>query len=136
MKDCLFCKIISGEIPSFKIFENEHTYAFLDISKDCYGHTLVIPKNHCTNIFDAKQNDLTETIKTVQEICSHYQSLGFEGANILNNNHESAEQSIPHLHFHIIPRKQHDGLKIYPTLIEQNIDLSEVQKKLIKKNWH
>ena len=136
MNNCIFCKIIKGEIPSYKIYENEHTYAFLDISKDCYGHTLVIPKKHSENILDTDPTVLCEVSKTIQLICHHYESLGFEGFNILNNNNSCAEQSIHHLHFHILPRKENDGLKIFPNLNEQNLDLEEIQKKLFKKNWH
>ena len=136
MDNCIFCKIIKGEIPSYKIYENEFTFAFLDISKDCYGHTLVIPKKHSKNLLDTDPVYLNEVFKSVQDICKHYESLGFEGFNILNNNNSCAEQSIDHFHIHIIPRKNNDNLKIFPALKEQNLDLAEIQKKLFKKSWH
>ena len=134
MTDCLFCKIISGEIPCYKIFENDYCLAFLDISKDCYGHTLVIPKVHCDSIFDCEPYILAETIKTTQSICKHFKSLGFDGANIINNNGASAEQSIHHLHFHIYPRKENDGIKITPVIESKNLDLESIQKFLFKKS--
>ncbi len=65
--DCIFCKIIKGEIPSFKIYEDDKTYAFLDIAKDMDGHTLVIPKNHCTSMLDCSSEDLTNVMNTVQK---------------------------------------------------------------------
>ena len=134
MNNCIFCKIINGEIPSYKIYENEYTYAFLDISKDCYGHTLVIPKQHSKNILDTETTYLSEVFKTVKLLCNHYQAHGFEGFNILNNNNACAEQSVDHFHVHIIPRKSDDKLKIFPVLEEQKIDLAEVHKKLFKKS--
>lgn len=126
MDNCIFCKILKKEIPSYKIYEDERTYAFLDISDDITGHTLVIPKTHCTNIFDASKEDLEAVIATIQKISKHYQSLGFDGVNILNASGESAEQSVFHLHFHILPRKNGDGKRIYPILEKQNNNLQEV----------
>lgn len=130
MTDCIFCKIVKGEIPSYKIYEDEHTFAFLDISKDAYGHTLVVPKVHSDNIFDTDNSELKYVISTVQKISNHYKSLGFDGINIINNNNSCAEQSVFHLHFHIIPRLPNDGLKIFPNLQSQNLNLEEIQKKL------
>lgn len=130
MDDCLFCKIIKKEIPSYKIYEDENVYAFLDISDDITGHTLVIPKTHSKNIFDTKKEVLERVISAVQKISMHYQSIGFEGVNVLNNNQECAEQTIPHLHFHILPRKNGDGKKIYLTLETQNNNLAEIADKL------
>ena len=111
MEDCIFCKIVKGEIPCFKIFENESVLAFLDISNDTEGHTLVIPKNHCENLLDCCENDLFEVIKAVKLISNHYKNLGYEGINIQNNNGKIAGQSVFHLHFHIIPRKASVGNK-------------------------
>ena len=70
--DCIFCKIIKGEIPSFKIYEDDYTYAFLDIAKDMDGHTLVIPKNHCRSILECSAEDLGHVMETVQKISRHY----------------------------------------------------------------
>lgn len=131
MENCIFCKIINKEIPCYKIYEDENTLAFLDISKDAYGHTLVIPKTHSRNILDAKEEDMLAVIKTVQKVSNHYINFcGFDGVNILNNNEESADQSIFHLHIHIIPRKNNDELKIFPSLSKKDIDLETVKNKL------
>lgn len=130
MNDCIFCKIIKGEIPSYKIYEDDKTYAFLDIAKDCYGHTLVIPKNHAENLFEIKEDDLSNTMKTVKKIANHYKSLGFSGVNVLNACGESAEQSVFHIHFHIIPRKEGDGLHVFPKLEGSAFDLEKIAEIL------
>ena len=125
-KDCIFCKIIKGEIPSFKIYENEFVYAFLDISKDCYGHTLVVPKCHAKNIFDCDDKYLAECIKATKLIANHYKNdCSFDGVNILNASGKCAEQSVFHLHFHIMPRKENDNMKVYPELASVDTDLAE-----------
>ena len=131
MNDCLFCKIIKGDIPSFKIYEDEYTYAFLDISKDVDGHTLVVSKKHVKNILDADEETLSHVMSTVKKISNHYiDKCGYSGVNILNNNNESAEQSIMHLHFHIIPKKDTDSFKIFPNLQEGKKELEEMYKLL------
>ena len=104
MVDCLFCKIIKGEIPSHKIYEDENVYAFLDISAKVVGHTLVVPKKHCVNILDCGEEYLNFVINAVKKIANHYMKQGFTGFNLQVNNGESAGQEVPHLHFHILPR--------------------------------
>lgn len=128
---CVFCKILNKEIPSYKIYEDEWTYAFLDISKDIDGHTLVIPKKHYENILDVDSETLNHLIDTIQKISKHYiNNCGYDGINLLNNNNEAAEQSVMHLHFHLIPRKNNDNNKVFPTLNDSKIDLKEMAGKL------
>lgn len=144
MKDCIFCKIIKGEIPCHKIYEDENVLAFLDIENDFYGHTLVIPKKHCTNIFDADDKILLEVMKAVKKISNYYISdCGFEGVHTFNNNGKEAGQSVMHLHFHIKPRKSGDGLGaefFYPKVEEslqdicQKLKLEEKQEELSENN--
>lgn len=113
--NCIFCKIIKGEIPSYKIYEDEYTYAFLDIAKDVDGHTLVIPKKHVVNILDCDEKTLSHLSNTVKKICNHYvDNCGFDGCNILNASGESAQQTVMHFHIHIIPRKKDDGVDAWP----------------------
>ncbi|GGH73229.1 protein hit [Compostibacillus humi] len=104
-EDCIFCKIINGEIPSAKVYEDEHVYAFLDISQVTKGHTLVIPKVHTKNIFETPPEVAKELFARVPIIANAirdaYQPLGM---NLLNNNERAAEQSVFHLHIHLIPR--------------------------------
>ena len=131
MSDCLFCKIIKGELPSYKIYEDEFTYAFLDISNDANGHILVVPKAHCTNVLDAKPEDLSHVMQTVQKISKHLiENCGFKGVNILNASGAYAEQSVFHLHFHILPRNEGDGLHVFPTLNKNDQTLEEICEKL------
>ncbi|KGX83209.1 HIT family protein [Pontibacillus marinus] len=104
-QDCIFCKIIDGEIPSAKVYEDEHVYAFLDISQVTKGHTLVIPKQHTKDIYGTDEK-VAETLfarvpKIANAIKETYQPVGL---NVLNNNEEPAGQSVFHLHIHLIPR--------------------------------
>ena len=113
--NCIFCKIINKEIPSYKIYEDEYTYAFLDIAKDVDGHTLVVPKKHCCNILDCDETTLSHVMNTVKLISNHYvNDCGFTGVNILNASGESAQQTVFHLHVHIIPRKENDDINSWP----------------------
>ena len=131
MSDCIFCKIIKGEIPSYKIYENDKVYAFLDIARDSVGHTLVIPKKHCTNVLDCDKAYLDAVIEATQKIAKHYvDDCGFTGVNILNASGESAQQSVFHLHFHIVPRKDGDGLNMWPLEGEREMDLAAICKQL------
>ena len=129
--DCIFCKIIKGEIPCYKIYEDEHTLAFLDIAKDVDGHTLVIPKKHSNNILDTDDETLTHVMNTVKLISKHYvEKCGFVGINVLNNNGASAEQAVPHLHFHIIPRLENDNIYVYPKFEGAKYPLEDTLNKL------
>jgi histidine triad (HIT) family protein len=113
--DCLFCKIVAGEIPSFKLYEDGATLAFLDIHPVNAGHTLVIPKNHSTNIFDIKSEDWAAVAEAVRKVAIAIESgLGAAGVNLMMNNREHAGQVIDHPHMHIIPRFPGDGLKHWP----------------------
>ena len=105
MSDCIFCKIINGEIPSTKVFENEHVLAFLDISQVTKGHTLVIPKVHKENLFELTPEIAKELFSVVPEIARAIkQEFNPIGLNSLNNNGEAAGQSVFHFHMHLIPR--------------------------------
>lgn len=108
--DCLFCGIISGTTPSYKIYEDEHTYAFLDIHPINRGHTIVIPKTHHTNIYDTPAKEFERLMHTVQMLAPKIkQAVGADGINVGINNERAAGQIIFHLHTHIIPRFEGDG---------------------------
>lgn len=131
MKDCIFCKIINKEMPSYKIYEDEFTYAFLDISNDGNGHILVIPKNHFENILDCSKDALCHLMETVQKISKHLVSdCGFDGVNIINASGQAAEQSVFHFHIHILPRAKEDNLKVFPSLAQNKESLEELCNKL------
>lgn len=130
--DCIFCKIIKGEIPSSKIYENEFTLAFLDLSNDGNGHILVIPKQHCVNVLDCDNEILAHVMDTVKLVSNHLvENCGFSGVNIMNASGKDAEQSVFHLHFHILPRKNDDKFSTWPKLPE-NIKSREEVLELFK----
>lgn len=115
MQDCIFCRIASGEIPGMRIYEDEKTLAIMDIAGDVDGHILVMPKAHCKNILDCESADLCAVMNTVQRVSLHLtEKCGCDGVNLLNASDESAGQSVPHFHIHVIPRKQNDGIDAWP----------------------
>lgn len=135
MKDCIFCKIVKGEIPCYKIYEDDKVLAFLDIANDVVGHTLVIPKQHAVNVLDASADTLHAVIDAVQKVSRHYvDNCGFDGVNTFNCNNLDAEQSVFHLHFHVIPRKKGDGVKVWKNQTQGNPTLQEVCDKLKLSN--
>ena len=109
---CVFCKIIEGAIPSYKIYEDEKCLAILDISQATLGHTLVLPKKHFDDIFDIDEETVMHLAKIVNKIAKHYAKVlpDIAGINILNNNREKAGQTVMHYHIHIIPRYLNDDL--------------------------
>lgn len=109
--DCVFCAIAAGEIPSFKVYEDELVYAFLDINPMSFGHVLVIPKAHSADLVSTDDAVLADVIVRVKKIARHVvEKLGCDGFNLLQNNGAAAGQTVRHLHFHIIPRKDGDTL--------------------------
>ncbi|MBO0454804.1 HIT family protein [Enterococcus sp. MJM16] len=106
MENCIFCKIIDQEIPSYKIYEDEKVYAFLDISQATKGHTLVVPKQHVTDIFEYDDTLAADVFARIPKIARAIEEAfpEMEGLNILNNNKELAYQSVFHSHIHLVPR--------------------------------
>lgn len=105
MDDCIFCKIVSGDIPSHTVYEDEHFIAILDINPQEQGHTLLIPKKHNENIFDLDETDAASMMPIVKRIAiSIDRSLHPAGMNIKQNNGKAAGQEVMHYHLHLIPR--------------------------------
>lgn len=106
MNDCVFCKIIDGQIPSYTVYEDEYVKAFLDISQATPGHTLVIPKKHVANIYEYDEELAEKVFSRIPKIARAIQQSAPDilGMNIVNNNGELAYQSVFHSHFHLIPR--------------------------------
>lgn len=103
--DCLFCKIVAGDIPAHKVYEDEHTLAFLDIMPSGRGHTLVIPKQHATEIDDISPESLSVTILAAQTVARTLRTkLKADGLNVFQNNGAAAGQEIGHYHLHLLPR--------------------------------
>ena len=129
--DCVFCKIVNGDIHSLKVYEDEHTLVFMDIAKDVDGHMIAIPKKHVKCILDCDTETLCHLMVTVKKISNHcIDDCGYEGVNLLNASDESAGQSVPHFHIHIIPRKSGDGIDAWPKFDGANHEIEELFQKL------
>lgn len=127
---CLFCQIIAHQIPSYKIWEDETTLIILDNAQDMNYHMLIMPKKHVTNIMACDQETLSHLIKVIQMISNHCIDHGFTGVNILNANGKAAGQSIQHLHFHLLARKNDDGIDAWPKLPGSTISPEESYSEL------
>ena len=109
--DCVFCAIAAGEIPCFKVFEDDFALAYLDINPFSEGHTLVVPKAHSAGLLDTDDATLAAVVARVRKVAAHLKDvLGCDGFNIMQNNGEAAGQTVRHVHFHIIPRRNGDAL--------------------------
>lgn len=109
--DCVFCAIAAGEIPAFKLYEDELVLACLDVNPFSEGHSLVIPKAHSTGLLDTDDATLAAVIARVKRVAAQIAGkLGCDGFNVLQNNGEAAGQTVRHLHFHVIPRRSGDPL--------------------------
>jgi len=107
---CIFCKIIAGEIPADKVYEDESVLAFLDISPINPGHTLVVPKKHYANLEEIPEKELFAIMAVVKIIGKSVKDSALAaGYNVGINNDPVAGQVVPHLHVHVIPRREHDG---------------------------
>lgn len=124
--DCIFCKIIDGEIPSYKVYENENILAFLDITPKTYGHTLVIPKKHYQDLLalnNCEINYLNEVIKVAKLM---EEKLEYAGINLVNNCGKVAGQEVFHVHFHLIPQYEDEKMN------EQKENFTEIINKFSK----
>lgn len=129
--DCIFCKIINGEIPSMKVYEDEDTMVFMDVAKDVDGHMVAIPKKHVNNILDCDIDTLNHLMKTVKKISNYcVDKCNYDGVNLLNASDKSAGQSVPHFHIHIIPRKNNDEIDAWPKFDGANNTIEEIFEKL------
>lgn len=110
---CIFCEIIKGNIPCYKLYEDDHCLAFLDISQASIGHTLIVPKEHFENIFELPEY-ISEHIGLItNKLAKHLKSsLNLAAMNVLNNNGELAGQTVGHYHVHLIPRYNENDIKI------------------------
>ncbi len=113
MEDCIFCKIVKGEIGSAKIFEDENVFVFLDINPIVKGHCLVVPKKHSEDIFDTDNETLKNVIIVAKDISEKMRNiLGSVAVNLVNSSGIEAEQGVSHFHLHILPRYKGDALNM------------------------
>ncbi|MSR85830.1 HIT family protein [Candidatus Woesearchaeota archaeon] len=135
MHNCIFCKILTGEIPTLKVYEDTHAIAFLDVNPVSKGHTLVIPKTHYETLSLMPETEFLSYMATVHKVVKGLMKYT-DGVNVLQNNGKDAGQLVPHVHFHIIPRRPGDGLKIGEWHVHHDPDLDKVQmviKSLLKE---
>jgi histidine triad (HIT) family protein len=113
MGECVFCEIVQGRQPSWKVYEDDSTYAFFDIDPVSEYHTLVVPKEHFADIFSTPEGSLLQVARTIKTVVSLYEAkLGLRNLQILNSSGIDAQQDVFHVHFHLIPRALGDGLDI------------------------
>jgi histidine triad (HIT) family protein len=128
---CLFCSIVAGDIPAEKIYEDEHTLAFLDIRPTNPGHVLVIPKKHAENVLSAESDTVAQVFETVRMLAPKVKEvMEADGINIYSNNGEAAGQVIFHMHIHIIPRFSDDGHKVWHGKDMSQEELHAIGEKL------
>jgi histidine triad (HIT) family protein len=117
--DCIFCKIVAGELPAERVQEDEHTIAFLDLNPWTRGHALVIPRRHSKNLYEVPDDDLRHTASAAKLLAERMRDrLGCDGVNLLNACEPAAWQTVFHFHIHVIPRYVDDPLRL-PTHPEQ-----------------
>jgi histidine triad (HIT) family protein len=133
--DCIFCKIIAGEIPSFKLFEDENTLAFMDINPASTGHALVIPKEHAADVYSVSEAAISQTVKTAKMIALAIErTLNPDGLNLLQCNGPAAAQSVMHFHMHVLPRREGDELKLNWGLEPGDMDAIGALAERIRSN--
>lgn len=111
--DCIFCKIIAGEIPSFRIYEDDETFAFMDINPANEGHALVIPKEHSENVYAVSDAAIAATVIAAKKVATAIEkTVKPGGVNLVQANGPAAAQSVFHFHVHVLPRREGDELKL------------------------
>lgn len=129
--DCLFCKIIKGEIPSTKVYENHNSIAFMDIHPVNPGHVLVVSKRHFENMLEADDATLCDVAVASKKVAvAVKKATGADGINLSANNGAASGQIVPHLHWHIIPRFKNDGLESWPRKEMGQKELNEIAEKI------
>ena len=130
--DCIFCRIIAGEIPCYRVAENDDCLAFLDIEPAAKGHTLVIPKQHSQDLLDTSPDTLALVAQMVQQVAHQIDvTLEPDGINMLQNNRPAAGQVVMHYHVHLIPRWNDDNvMQAWRPKLATQLDLNEIAAQL------
>lgn len=125
--DCVFCKIVAGQIPAFKVFGDDGTLAFMDINPVSEGHVLVVPTLHFENLFDADDGALGRVMATARVVARAMRdTLAVDSLNLIQANGRWAVQSVPHFHLHLIPRRENDGVGF--DWLQQPGDMAAIQQ--------
>ena len=132
MEKDVFCKIIDGEIPCYKLYEDDDVLAFLDISQVTKGHALVVPKKHYDNFLSIPQEEMHKVMDVAQRIGQvDIKLLGAKGVNILTNCYEAAGQTVKHFHVHVIPRyDENEGFILEMKSNEEGLNLPAIAKSI------
>ena len=129
--DCIFCKIIAGKIPSHTVYEDDQTFAFLDIAPFEKGHVLVVPKYHVPFLTDLPHDQLLPFISAVQRVAALLlKKLPCDGFNLIQNNGVCATQMVPHVHFHIVPRWNGCAVNWQPRTYDDPAELDAIRRRL------
>jgi histidine triad (HIT) family protein len=130
--DCIFCKILAGELPAEIVQEDEHTVAFMDVNPWTRGHALVIPREHSPDLLEIPDEDLARTGAAAKRLAQRMKErLGCDGVNLLNSCGQAAWQTVFHFHLHVIPRYEDDPLRLPGRPMEVSPeDLAEVAGEL------
>lgn len=132
--DCVFCKIIKGEIPAQKVYENDKIFAFLDIRPINPGHVLVVPREHHANLLETPDDVLSDMITRTKKIAGAImKAVNADGFNVGINTKPAAGQAVFHTHLHIIPRFKTDGLKHWPGKKLPKEEMQKVQEAIQKE---
>ncbi len=134
MSECIFCKIVKGELKAYKIYEDDKCVAFLDINPINPGHTLVVPKKHVENILEADDDTISAVFRAVREVSKILiNKLGASGVNVIHNAGRAANQEIMHFHVHVIPRYDPGdiGLVDWWRKNVKKLDLEEIYRRVI-----
>lgn len=133
-EDCVFCKIVNGKIPSAMLYSDESVIAILDINPISEGHSLVIPRKHFEYLETIDPGTFSKVAEVARKLSSHIIKTGFsEGTNLFLANHEKADQTIFHLHMHVIPRREGDGINIGTWWKETSLDLESSKVDSLKR---
>lgn len=131
MQDCIFCKIVRGELPSAHVYEDENVFAFFDVNPVSEYHTLVIPKKHFKDIFNIPTDELQHVAGAIKRIADLFKTkVGIENLQIVSSSGSEAQQDVFHIHFHIVPRKEGDGQNIQWT---PKTEIRERFEELLKR---
>ena len=125
--DCIFCKIVAGEIPAERVDEDEHTIAFMDLNPWTRGHALVVPREHTRNLYEIGDDELARTAVAAKRLAARMPDrLGCDGVNLINSCERAAWQTVFHFHMHVIPRYEDDPMQL-PTR-PQEADRDELRR--------
>ncbi|NBI91292.1 HIT family protein [Lachnospiraceae bacterium] len=131
-KDCIFCKIANGDIPSKELYEDDEFKVILDLGPATKGHALILPKNHYANLFELPDEDASKVMLLAKKMAGRMAGkLGCDGFNLVQNNGQAAGQTVFHFHLHLIPRYKDDGQTLGWKPLEPTQEELEEVKKII-----